>query len=214
MRMYDAKHLRRARELCDAHGVLLVIDEVFTGYGRTGPMWACEAAGVAPDVMCVAKGFTGGMLPMSATLTTERVFSAFLGGPDRTFYYGHSYCGNPLGAAIAREVLAVFAEEEILARAAPKAARIARAFAEMGRIEGVSGARSLGMIGALDLGAGAGYLGELGWRAYAEARRLGAYLRPLGDVVYVAPPLTIPDADLEELLEIVQKSVKVALGGR
>ncbi len=215
MRMYDAKHLRRARELCDAHDVLLVIDEVFTGYGRTGPMWACEAAGVSPDVMCVAKGFTSGTLPMSATLATERVFSAFLGSKDRAFYYGHSYCGNPLGAAIAREVLAVFAEEEILARAAPKAARIAQAFAEMGRRlegEGVSNARSLGMIGALDLRAGAGYLGELGWRAYAEARRLGAYLRPLGDVVYVAPPLTIPDADLEELLEIVQKSVVVALG--
>jgi adenosylmethionine-8-amino-7-oxononanoate aminotransferase len=214
MRMYDAAHLRWARALCDAHGALLVIDEVFTGYGRTGRMWACEAAGVAPDVMCVAKGFTGGMLPMAATLVTERVFEAFLGGPDRAFYYGHSYCGNPLGAAIAQEVLAIFAEEGIVEKAAPKAARIAQAFAEMGRMEGVSHARALGMIGALDLRAGAGYLGELGWRAYAEARRLGAYLRPLGDVVYVAPPLTIPEGDLEELLEIVRKSVAFALGGR
>ena len=211
MRIYDDAHLRRARALCDEHGALLVIDEVFTGYGRTGAMWACEGAGVAPDILCVAKGFTGGMLPMAATLATERIFEAFL-APEGTFYYGHSFCGNPLGAAVAREVLAIFAEEQIVARAAPKAARIARAFAEMGAIPGVSGARALGMIGALDLRPGAGYLGELGWRAYAEARRLGAYLRPLGDVVYVAPPLTIPDEDLEELLDVVRRSVLFAVG--
>lgn len=211
MRIYDPAYLRRARALCDEHGALLVLDEVFTGYGRTGPMWACEAAGVAPDVLCVAKGFTGGMLPMAATLVTDRVFDAFLGGPERAFYYGHSYCGNPLGAAVALEVLAVLREEHVLARAAPKAARIAAAFEAMGAIEGVSRPRALGMIGALDLCPGAGYLGELGWRAYAEARRLGAYLRPLGDVVYIAPPLTIPDADLEELLDIVRRSVLHAL---
>lgn len=212
MRIYDAEYLRRARALCDAHGVLLVLDEVFTGYGRTGTMWACEAAGVAPDILCLGKGFSAGVLPMAATLTTARVFDAFLGAPERAFYYGHSYCGNPLGAAVAREVLAIFRDEEILARAAPKAARIAAAFADMGRsIPGVSRARSLGMIGALDLSRGAGYLGQLGWRAYEEARRLGAYLRPLGDVVYVAPPLTIPDADLDELLDIVRRSVIFAL---
>jgi adenosylmethionine-8-amino-7-oxononanoate aminotransferase len=212
MRVYDAAYLRRARALCDEHGALLVIDEVFTGYGRTGPMWACEAAGVAPDLLCVAKGFTGGMLPMAATLVTDRIFDAFLGAPDRAFYYGHSYCGNPLGAAVAREVLAVLRDEDVLARAAPKAARIAAAFAELGAIPGASRPRALGMIGALDLRPGAGYLGELGWRAHAEARRLGAYLRPLGDVVYIAPPLNIPDSDLDELLDIVRRSVVHALG--
>jgi adenosylmethionine-8-amino-7-oxononanoate aminotransferase len=211
MRMYDASYLRHARALCDKHDVLLVIDEVFTGYGRTGPMWACEAAGIGPDLLCTAKGFTGGVLPMSATLASRRVFDAFLGSPERAFYYGHSFCGNPLGAAVAREVLAVLREERILENAAPKAARIREAFTSMeSRIDGVSHARSLGMIGALDL-SGAGYLGELGWRVYAEARRRGAYLRPLGDVIYVAPPLTIPDADLEELLSIVEESVRAAL---
>ncbi len=213
MRMYPAEYLRRARALCDSHGALLVIDEVFTGYGRTGSMWACEAAGAAPDMLCAAKGFTGGMLPMAATLVTEEVFEAFLGGPERAFYHGHSYCGNPLGAAVAREVLAVMREEDVIGRAGAKAERIAAAFAEMGRIEGVARARALGMIGALDLRQEAGYLGELGWRAYAEARRLGAYLRPLGDVVYIAPPLTIPDEDLEELIAIVRRSVVFALGG-
>lgn len=211
MRLYDAEYLRRARALCDEHGALLIIDEVFTGYGRAGSMWACEAAGVAPDLMCIAKGFSGGMLPMAATLATERVFRAFLGAPDRAFYYGHSYCGNPLGAAIAREVLAVYRDERILERARPKAAAIARAFAELGEIPGVLRPRALGMIGAIDLADDAGYLGGAGWRVYAEARARGAYLRPLGDVVYVAPPLTISDEDLEELLSIVKESVNAAV---
>ncbi|EYF04781.1 adenosylmethionine--8-amino-7-oxononanoate transaminase [Chondromyces apiculatus] len=211
MRMYDPELLRRARALCDAHEVLLVIDEVFTGYGRTGGMWACASAGVTPDVMCVGKGFTGGMLPMAATLVKETLFEAFL-APENTFYYGHSFCGNPLGAAVALEVLRVFEEEQILAHAAPKAARIKQAFEEMGQLPGVSNARALGMIGALDLRPGASYLGDLGWRAYAEARRLGVYLRPLGDVIYVAPPLTIAEEVLDELLEVVRRSVLFALG--
>jgi adenosylmethionine-8-amino-7-oxononanoate aminotransferase len=214
MRMYPAEYLRRARALCDAHDVLLIIDEVFTGYGRTGPMWACEAAGVRPDLMCIAKGFTGGMLPMAATLATPRVFEAFLGAADRAFYYGHSYCGNPLGAAIAREVLAVYREEQVLERARPKASAIARAFGDLAAVPGVARARSLGMVGAVDLAPGGSYLGEAGWRAYAEARKRGAYLRPLGDVVYIAPPLTISDEDLDELLGIVKESVLTALGAR
>lgn len=213
MRMYDAGYLRHARALCDRHDVLLILDEVFTGYGRTGAMWAADAAGVSPDLMCVAKGFTGGMLPMAATLASGRVYDAFLGRPEKAFYYGHSFCGNPLGAAVAREVLAVFREEDVLGRAAPKAAKIARAFRGMEAIEGVVRSRSLGMIGALDLSPGGGYLGELGWRVYAEARKRGAYLRPLGDVVYVAPPLTIPDEDLEALLGIVEESVRAAVRG-
>jgi adenosylmethionine---8-amino-7-oxononanoate aminotransferase len=208
MRVYDAEYLRRARATCDAHGVLLILDEVFTGYGRTGPMWASERAGVSPDLLCLAKGFSGGMLPMAATLATARVFDAFLGAPDRAFYYGHSYCGNPLGAAVAREVLAIYRDERILERAAPKAARIAAAFAGFGALPGVVRTRSLGMTGALDLDAQGGYLGRAGWRVYEEARRRGAYLRPLGDVVYVTPPLNIPDADLDELLDIVAASVR------
>lgn len=210
MQMYAPSFLRRARALCDAFDALLVVDEVFTGYGRTGSMWACEAASVAPDLMCVAKGFTGGLLPMAATLATDRVFEAFLGDADRAFYYGHSYCGNPLGAAVAREVLSVYRDERVIERALPKASMIARAFAELAALPGVARARSLGMIGALDLAEGAGYLGGAGWRVYAEARARGAYLRPLGDVVYIAPPLNIPDEDLAELLSIVRGSVAAA----
>jgi adenosylmethionine-8-amino-7-oxononanoate aminotransferase len=208
---YDPSFLRAARELCDRHDLFLVFDEVFTGYGRTGPMWAADHAGVAPDLLCVAKGFTGGLLPMAATLASERIFQGFLGEPGRAFHHGHTFCGNPLGAAVAREVLRVFQEEEILARARPKAERIARAFAGLQGLVGVERTRSLGMIGALDLAGPAGYLADAGWRVYQQALERGAYLRPLGNVVYVTPSLNIPDADLDALLEILRESLLATL---
>jgi adenosylmethionine-8-amino-7-oxononanoate aminotransferase len=212
MRLYDPAYLRHARALCDRHDLFLVFDEVFSGYGRTGPMWACEHAGVAPDLLCTAKGFTGGVLPMAATLATRRVFEGFLGGAERAFQYGHTFCGNPLGAALAREVLKVFADERVLEQARPRAARIARAFEEMRALPGVAATRALGMVGALDLAGEAGYLARAGWRVYEAARARGAYLRPLGNVVYVTPALTIPEDDLDELLAIVRESVACAAG--
>ncbi len=212
MRLYDPAYLRHARELCDRHDVFLVFDEVFSGYGRTGPMWACEHAGVAPDLLCTAKGFTGGVMPMSATLASERLFEGFLGEADRAFYYGHTFCGNPLGAAVAREVLRVFEDEQILDRAKPKAERIAQAFSTMGELPGVERTRARGMVGALDLAGDEGYLARAGWRVYDAARKRGAYLRPLGNVVYVTPSLTIPDDDLESLLAIVRESVESVTG--
>jgi adenosylmethionine---8-amino-7-oxononanoate aminotransferase len=220
MRIYPPAYLRAARALCDEHDVFLVLDEVFTGYGRTGTFWACEQAGVSPDLLCAAKGFSGGMLPMGITAATERIFGGFLGGRERAFFYGHSFCGNPLGAAVAREVLRVFREERVLEGIAERAARIARAFAELGSLGGVEHPRSLGMIGALDVRprpgdalvfdpeAHTGYLAGGGWRVFDEARRRGAYLRPLGDTVYVAPPVNIPLDDLDELLGILQQSVR------
>jgi adenosylmethionine-8-amino-7-oxononanoate aminotransferase len=210
MRMYPPEYLRAARALCDEHDVFLVLDEVFTGYGRAGTMWACEQAGVAPDVLCTAKGFTGGVLPMAATLATSRIFDGFLGAPERAFYYGHSFCGNPLGAAVALEVLRVYDEEGVLAGIAPRAAAIAKAFDEMAALPGVGRTRALGMIGALDLTSAEGYLARVGWRVYDEARRRGAYLRPLGNVVYVAPPVNVGEPELDELLGIVRESVEAA----
>jgi adenosylmethionine-8-amino-7-oxononanoate aminotransferase len=211
MRMYDPDYLRGARALCDRHDVFLVADEVFSGYGRTGRMWACEHAGVAPDVLCTAKGFSGGMLPMAATLVTERLYGGFLGGADRSFFYGHSFCGNPLGAAVALEVLRVFEDEAILASIPGKAERIAHCFGALGSLPGVARTRALGMIGALDLEGEEGYLARAGWRVFDEARRRGAYLRPLGNVVYVTPSLNMPDADLDRLLAVVSESVAAAL---
>jgi adenosylmethionine-8-amino-7-oxononanoate aminotransferase len=213
MRMYDPRYLRLARKLTARWDTLLVLDEVFTGYGRTGPMWAGEHADVSPDVLCTAKGFSGGALPMAATLTTERLFEGFLGERSRAFLYGHTFCGNPLGAAVARAVLETYREERILERAQPKAEQVSAAFSAMRRLPGVVATRSLGMVAALDLDGGDGYLAEGGWRVYEEALARGAYLRPLGNVVYVTPPLNIDEQTLQELLEIVADSVRAAMTG-
>lgn len=207
MQMYAPSFLRRARELTRAVDTFLIVDEVFTGLGRTGARWACDLAGVSPDVMCLAKSLTGATLPFAATLATERIFDGFRGGRERAFLYGHTYCGNPLGAAVAHEALNVFRDEDILGQVARKAPRIAARFAAMGAIPGVARTRALGMVGALDLG-GEGYHGGRGWAVYAEARKRGAYLRPLGDTVYIAPALNIPDAELDLLLDIVEDSVR------
>jgi adenosylmethionine-8-amino-7-oxononanoate aminotransferase len=207
MRVYDEAYLRELRGLCDRHDVFLVVDEVFTGYGRTGPMWACEHAGIAPDLMCVGKVFAS-IVPMAATLTTERVFDAFRGSKDRALYYGHTFCGYPLGAALAREVLAIYRDEDVLGQVARKSLAIRRAFDRIATLPGVARVRSIGMIGAADLETSGSYLGDAGWRVYDEARARGAYLRPLGDTVYVCPPLTIDDADLEALLSIVEESIR------
>ena len=147
---------------------------------------------------------------MAATLATDKDFDGFLGDADRAFYYGHTFCGNPLGAAIALEVLNIFDDEHILDRSKPKAEQIAHAFEEMKGLSGVAATRSIGMIGALDLKGDGGYLAELGWRVYSEAQRRGVYLRPIGNVVYVVPSLNIPDEDLSELLTVVRESVASA----
>jgi adenosylmethionine-8-amino-7-oxononanoate aminotransferase len=212
MRIYAAEYLRELRALCDRHDVLLVFDEVFSGYGRTGRMWACEHAGVSPDLMCLGKVFAS-IVPMGATLTTERVFDAFRGGKERAFYYGHTFCGHPMGAALAREVLAIYRDEDVIGQVARKAPMIERAFEGLARLPGVERVRSLGMVGAADLKGAGGYLGSAGWRVYDEARARGAYLRPLGDTVYVTPPLTIPERELDALLGIVGESVRAVVGG-
>ena len=207
MQIYDPEFVAAARKVCDAADIFLICDEVFTGYGRTGPMWACDHSGVQPDILCTAKGFSGGMLPMAATLSSRRVFEGFIGDPQRAFYYGHTFCGNALGAAVALEVLRIFEEEKVLEAAAPKAQRMARAFAEMESWTGVARTRAIGMVAALDLEGESGYLADAGWRVYERALQRGVYLRPLGNVVYLTPSLNIPDADLERLLEVVQESV-------
>jgi adenosylmethionine-8-amino-7-oxononanoate aminotransferase len=209
MRIHPPSYLSQIRQLTRELGILLIADEVFTGYGRTGPFWACELAGVEPDILCTAKGFSGGMLPMAATLVTDEVFQGFMGEKSRAFYYGHTFCGNPLGAAVAREVLATYRDEHILEKARPKSTRIASALNTLAGSPGIRDVRSIGMVGAVELADDlSGYFADAGWRVARKALERGVYIRPLGNLVYIAPALNIPDPDLEELLTVVVDCVR------
>jgi adenosylmethionine-8-amino-7-oxononanoate aminotransferase len=206
MRIYAPALLKQLREAATRADIFLIVDEVFTGYGRTGTFWAVEQADISPDLLCTAKGFSGGMLPMAATLATERLYDGFRGGKGRALMHGHSFFANPLGAAVAREVLAIYREENVLGALPRKAALIRSGFEALSKLPGVTGARSLGMVGACDLGE-ADYFGQRGWQVYEEARKRGAHLRPLGNTVYVTPALNIADHDLKQLLAITHDAI-------
>jgi adenosylmethionine-8-amino-7-oxononanoate aminotransferase len=210
MRMYPAELLRELREATERVDTFLIADEVFTGFGRTGPMWGSGHAGVTPDLLCTAKGLSGGVIPFAATLATDRVYDGFRGDKTRALMHGHTFYGNPLGASVAREVLAVYRDEQVLEGAKPKARRLAERIAEMSEIAGVSAPRALGMCAAFEVGA-PGYMGTVGWSISDQALELGAHLRPLGNTVYVVPPLNIGNAELEQLLDIVRESTERVL---
>jgi len=209
MRIWPAHHLRTLRAITHQLDVWLIADEVFTGFGRTGRMWACDHAEVSPDFLCLAKGLSGGVLPLGATMTTERVYDGFRGGKERALMHGHSFCGNPLGTAIAHEVLSIYRDERIIEQLPPKIAQIGQAFERFSAKPLVHRTRALGMVAAADLGDG-GYLGHVGWRVYQAALRNGAYLRPLGDTLYICPPLTISESELATLLQIVESAIDEA----
>lgn len=208
MKIYANEYLKQARDLTRKYDVSLIVDEVFTGYGRTGRFWACDHAGISPDILCTAKGLSGGILPIAATLASEEVYKGFLGDPSRAFYYGHTYCGNPLGAAVAAEVLSVYEDEQIVEQTGIRSQMIADCFESLGELEDVSDARHLGICGALNLAGGRGYLERGGWRVFERALARNVYVRPLGNVVYITPPLNIPLDDLRELLSVVSDSVR------
>ena len=195
-------YLRAVRRLCDRHGALLICDEVATGFGRTGTMFACEQEGVSPDLLCVAKGLTGGYLPLAATLATERIYEAFLGAHSeyRTFFHGHTYTGNPLACAAAIASLDVFERERTLVRLAaedPAALGVARVrWSGCARSQEV---RQRGLMVGIDLGEHDPEL-RLGHRVALEARRRGVIVRPLGDVIVLMPPLAISKQDLRRLV--------------
>lgn len=202
-------YLRSVRELCDSHGVPLICDEVATGFGRTGRMFACEHEDVQPDLMCVAKGLTGGYLPLAATLATEHIFKGFLGRPEeqRTFFHGHTYTGNPLACAAALATLEVFERERTLDRLAPKIELLGTLLEELvAPLAGVSVVRRRGFMCGIELH-GRGPAAQTGQRVTLAARRRGAIVRPLGDVVVLMPPLAISQDDLRRLVEITAAAV-------
>jgi adenosylmethionine-8-amino-7-oxononanoate aminotransferase len=207
-------YLREVRRLCDRHGTLLICDEVATGFGRTGTMFACEQERVAPDLLCLAKGLTAGYMPLAATLATERIYEGFLGaaGDERTFFHGHTYTGNPLACAAALASLEVFRKERTLLRLQPKIRLLAELLAEVEAMPEVAEVRGRGLMAAIDLGEHDPSL-RVGHRVVLEARRRGAIVRPLGDVVVLMPPLSIAKSELRRLVEIVAESIRAACAG-
>ncbi|HVI75573.1 MAG TPA: adenosylmethionine--8-amino-7-oxononanoate transaminase [Anaeromyxobacteraceae bacterium] len=203
-------YLRRLRELCDREGALLVCDEVATGFGRTGTMFAVEQEGVVPDLMTVAKGITGGYLPLAATLATERVFESFLGpyADQRAFFHGHTYCGNPLACAASVASLKLFRERRIVEALPGKVGALTRALAPVREHPRVGEVRQRGLMVGIELvrdrrtKAEYPYAARAGQRACVEARPLGAILRPLGNVLVLMPPLAMSEAQLAELAGI------------
>jgi adenosylmethionine-8-amino-7-oxononanoate aminotransferase len=204
-------YLRAVRELCDRYGVLLICDEVATGFGRTGTMFACEQEGVAPDLLCIAKGLTGGYLPLAATLATERIYEGFLGAPEefRTFFHGHTYTGNPLACAAALATLDIFEREHTLAQLQPKVHLLSKLLREVEAMPEVAEVRSRGFMVGIDLGEHDPAL-RLGHRVTVEARERGVIIRPLGDVIVLMPPLAISKGDLRRLVEITAESIEAA----
>jgi adenosylmethionine-8-amino-7-oxononanoate aminotransferase len=213
--------LRRVRELCDRHEVLLIADEVATGFGRTGRMFACEHEGVTPDFLALAKGMTGGFLPLAATLTTDRVFEAFLAPVEagRQLFHGHSYTGNALGCAAALATLEIFDEERVLERVRERAAQLELRLAELRTLPFVGDIRQRGLMVGIELvrdretrkpfdpGDRVGHL------VCMATRSRGVILRPLGDVVVLMPPLSVTEREIDLLVSAVGESIREVTGG-
>jgi len=212
--------LRRVRELCTRYNVLLIADEVAVGFGRTGRLFACEHEGVSPDLMCLAKGITGGYLPLAATLTTDEVYSAFLGKPEegKTFYHGHTYTGNPLACAAALASIELFEKENLLAALQPKIELLHRRLEGFWDLPHVGDIRQRGMMVGIELVADKKTKqpyprGEqVGHRVILEARRRGLVIRPLDNVIVLMPVLTMSEEELNQVLEITYESIAVVTG--
>ncbi len=202
-------YLRQVRELCDAHGVLLICDEVATGFGRTGRMFACEHEQVAPDLLALGKGLTGGYLPLAATLATERIYDGFLGSFEdyRTFFHGHTYTGNPLGCAAGVATLQTFERERTLELLAPKIELLTCLLGQLvAPLSAVAEVRQRGFMVGIEL-TEAPPRERKGHQVALAARRRGAIIRPLGDVIVLMPALSISEADLRALVSITAASI-------
>ena len=206
MRIYPEEYLRKLRALCDAHDVLLIADEIATGFGRTGRLFATERAGISPDIMCLSKGLTGGYMPMSITIVKEKIYEAFYAdwSEGRAFMHSHTYAGNPLGCAAALAVLDILDEENVLEKAEETALWLTARMEEVfGAHRNVGEIRHIGLIHAAELVEDKqekrpfDASRRLGYAIYRAALRSGLVLRPLGDVLYFNPPLNIEKEELD-----------------
>ncbi|TSA04221.1 MAG: adenosylmethionine--8-amino-7-oxononanoate transaminase [Nitrospiraceae bacterium] len=216
------RYLTRLRKLCTRYRVLMIADEVATGFGRTGRMFACEHEGVKPDLMAISKGLTGGYLPLAATLTTEKIYRAFLGRYEefKTFFHGHSYTGNPLGCAVALANLDVFEKEDTLDRLQPKIAALTRLLKPLRDHSHVGDIRQIGLIAGIELvrnrATKAPYplAKPVGMLVADEARALGLLIRPLGNIIVLMPPLSTTTKELRQMMAIVTKAIRAVTGNR
>jgi adenosylmethionine-8-amino-7-oxononanoate aminotransferase len=216
MLMHPPGFLRGVREITRQYGALLIADEVAVGMGRTGRMFACEHEGVAPDFLCLAKGLTGGYLPLAATLATDEIYSAFLGRYEesRTFFHGHTYGGNPLGAAAALATLDVFQEERTLEAMRPKIERLGEHLERIAGHPHVGDVRQCGLIAGIELVRDLATKEPYPWserrgqQVCDHALTEGIWLRPLGNVVVIFPPLAISLAELDRICGAVERGIE------
>ncbi len=214
MRMHDPSYLTRVRELCDAHGVFLIADEIAVGFGRTGPMFASQDSGVMPDLLCLSKGLTGGFLPLAAVLATQAIYDAFLDDSrERAFLHSHSYTGNPLACAAALATLDIFESDQVLHRnriTAGKMSVLADAFRDHPHVADI---RQAGMVVAFELTRNGDKrtpfpaAQRVGLKAYRAALERGVVLRPLGDVLYWMPPYCVDEEQLALLAETTRAAM-------
>jgi adenosylmethionine-8-amino-7-oxononanoate aminotransferase len=210
MIVHPVEFLQRIRVLAVKYDVLLIADEVLTGFGRTGAMFACELAGITPDLMCLSKGLTGGFLPMGATLAKSRIHDAFNGAePARTFWHGHSYAGNPLACAAAVASLEIFRTEPVFERIKSIAGIHTERLSRIANLASVGNTRQIGTVAAIELRADdAGYLSALRPKLYQFFLDRDVLLRPLGNVIYVLPPYCISPSDLNHIYDVIEQAVE------
>ena len=219
MRMHHPVYLARLREACDRHGVHLIADEIAVGFGRTGTLFACEQAGVSPDFLCLSKGLTGGVLPLSAVLTTQAVYDAFYAehAAQRAFLHSHSYTGNAIACAAANATLELFRDEPVLERNGALAAAMARELDAFRGLPHVADVRQCGMIAAIELARDGNRRTPFPWqerrgrRVYRHGLENGMLLRPLGDVVYFMPPYVVTEAEIASLARVARDGILAAV---
>ncbi|MBZ9772560.1 adenosylmethionine--8-amino-7-oxononanoate transaminase [Mesorhizobium sp. CO1-1-8] len=212
MLMYPARVLAELKRIAERSGTLFVADEVMTGWGRTGTMFACEQAGIAPDILCTSKGLTGGSLPLAATLATDAIFRAhFSTDRSKTFFHSSSYTANPIACAAALANVAIWNDEPVAERVAALSRMQKDKIARFSRDARFNNVRTTGTIAALDLSVGnAGYLAEVGPRLRAFFLERGLLVRPLGNVIYVLPPYCVTSGELDEVYEAIDEAAELA----
>ncbi len=215
MIVFPESYLKGVRDLCDKYNVLMIADEVATGFGRTGKMFACEHEKIVPDLLCLSKGITNGYLPLAATLTTEDIFNAFLGEYSelKTFFHGHSYTGNPLACSAAFACLDLFDKDETLKNLQPKISLLQKKLGDFMQLKHVGEVRNRGFMTGLELVKNKDTKepypldAKIGWKVIHKAREMGVIIRPLGNVIVVMPPLCISEENLIQLLDVIEKSI-------